>query len=61
MKNYFCLEAIEFQCNFVFEDLESTKISLYEPVSSQKYEMDTGRKFVTLQYFEVCPAAWDEH
>ena len=41
---------------FCFEALESTKISSYEPVSSQKYEncestkMGTGRKFVTLQY-----------
>ena len=39
MKTYFCLRAIEFQCNFVLiKALESTKISSYEPVSSQKYE-----------------------
>ena len=51
MKIYFCLGAIEFQCNFVLMpskvrklvrtnqfQVKSTKISPYEPVSSQKYE-----------------------
>ena len=38
---------------FSFEALKSTKISFYEPVSTQNYLMDNGRKFVTLQYLVV--------
>ena len=51
MKIYFCLEAIEFQCNFVFEALERTKISSYEPVSSQKYENGYRTKICNFTVF----------
>ena len=38
MKFLFCFEILDFQSLFYFEAFESTKISSYEPVSSQKYE-----------------------
>ena len=36
--NFFCFDTLQFQCHFVSEALESTKISSYEPISSQKFE-----------------------
>ena len=50
MKNYFCLEAIEFQCNFVLRPSKVRKLVRTNQFQVKSTKMGTGRKFVTLQY-----------
>ena len=53
MKIYFCLEAVEFQCNF---DLRPSKVRNLVRTNQFKVKstkMGAGRKFVTLQYVKV--------
>ena len=50
MKIYFCLEAIEFQCNFVLRPSKVRKLVRTNQFQVKSTKMGTGRKFVTLQY-----------
>ena len=51
MKIYFCLEAIEFQCNFVLRPSKVRKLVRTNQFQAKSTKMGTGRKFVTLQYW----------
>ena len=53
MKIYFCLEAIEFQCNFVLRPSKVRKLVRTNQFQVKSTKMGTGRKFVTLQYVYV--------
>ena len=53
MKICFCLEAIEFQCNFVLSPSKVRKLVRTNQFQVKSTKMGTGRKFVTLQY-TVC-------
>ena len=52
MKIYFCLEAIEFQCNFVLRRSKVQKLVRTNQFQVKSTKMGTGQKFVTLQYQE---------
>ena len=45
MKVSFCFETLEFPCDFILRLSKVSKISSYEPVSSQKYENGCRTKF----------------
>ena len=53
MKIYFCLEAIEFQCNFVLRPSKVRKLVRTNQFQVKSMKMGTRRKFVTLQQVEV--------
>ena len=50
MKIYFCLGAIEFQCNFVLRPSKVRKLVRTNQFQVKSTKIDTVRKFVTLQY-----------
>ena len=50
MKIYFCLGAIEFQCNFVLRPSKVRKLVRTNQFQVKSTKIGTVRKFVTLQY-----------
>ena len=50
MKIYFCLEANEFQCNFVLRPSRVRKLVRTNQFQVKSTKLGTVRKFVTLQY-----------
>ena len=59
MKIYFCLGAIEFQCNFVLRPSKVRKLVRTNQFQVKSTKIDTVRKFVTLQY--ICYAGQTLH
>ena len=55
MKIYFCLEAIEFQCNFVLRPSKVRKLVRTNQFQVKSTKIGTVRKFVTLQYYTFEP------
>ena len=51
-ESLFCLEAIEFQCNFVLRPSKVRKLVCTNQFQVKSTKMGTGRKFVTLQYLK---------